>query len=240
MVIRKERLFKKLISMAASIFVLFLFLTAGQCPSGTGTTLENPIALEPTADGIAMWHDYADPNPYFFNRYTTDEYFVIGSDSNTGWPHQPGCCVGSPLYFVSLLRFDQAAIAGRNVQQAYLYLYGFDDPGDTGTSLDENLKVDKIATEWDFASDFYDTVSLPGFVTGDFAELPATITPGAGTAYAIDVTAIVQDWATNGDNYGFRLMANQTPADEKRVRFRSSRFSGDETEKPYLAIEFAE
>ena len=237
MAIKKERLIKKFISIAASIFILFHALTAAKCPE-EGTPPENSVVLEPTADGIAMWHDES-PGNYYFNRYT-DEYFVVGSSPSEGdWPYDPSCCT-DPLYFVSLLRFNQASIAGKNVQQAYLYLYGFDEVGDEGTSLTENLKVDRIKEEWNSTTKFYDEISLPGFVTGDTVELPAPIVPGAGTAYAIDVTAIVQDWATNGGNYGFRLMANQTASTVNRVRFTSSRYTGDETQKPRLAIEFAE
>ncbi len=237
MAIKKERRFKKLISMAASIFLLFLFLTAGQCPAGTDTALEDAVALEPTADGIAMNHD----DTWYFNRYTEDQYFVVGSGDDWNWPYNPDCC-GS-LYFVSLLRFDQSALEGRNVAQAFLYLNGFDEGGE-GSSLSETLKVDRIAAEWDFATEDYDDAIQPGFVTpGDTVELALPIAPAAGPAgtdYAIDVTAIVQDWATSGGNYGFRLMANQNPADEKRVRFRSSRYSADETKIPRLAIEFVE
>ena len=201
----KGRLFNKLAYTGATLVVLFFVLTASQCPEegggiGGGEPPEPPenqvIALEPTVDGMAMYHKQFDPAYYFFNRYTVDHYFVVGSTwDSDDWPHNPNCC-SEPLYFVTLLRFDQAEIDQKNVQQAWLYLYGYDDTEvpDTGTSLSEPLQVDRIAADWDFATHFYDTISLPGFVTpGDTVELPLPIEPGVpGTAYAIDVISVTR------------------------------------------------
>ena len=233
MIVNGKRLFRGITSVLCWIFVLFIVLTASECPGETTGGVGGGESTNPTLE-VDITESYTEYDsteyPWYFDNYgDNEEYIIVGADD--AWDR--GSYPINNLNFVSLLRFNQSQIEGKNVVGAALYLYNFD-----GT-LDEVLQIDKIADPiWN------NTYTLDDVLQTEFVEGGATVTvdpPVApGTGYIIDVTSIVQDWATSGENYGLRLYSNQQPTGEERAQFRSMDFTSTEEEKPRLAIEYTE